>query len=102
MPSTKVRMAANMAPHNVGLKEHVSFINQFVFIDRPRSNLRRTTVGAFYTRTAGREGKSAWLGEGIHIVVSIAIHRAILGSSSAGTTGGSIDRERRDEMEENQ
>ena len=43
-------------PYNVGLKEHVSFVNQFVFHPALSEKIyAATTVGAFYTKDAGRE-----------------------------------------------
>jgi len=77
-------------PHNVGLKEHVSFINQFVF--HPTDNEQiyaATTVGAFYTKDGGREWEERMAGmKEVHIVVSIAIHPRDPRVLYAGTTGG--------------
>jgi photosystem II stability/assembly factor-like uncharacterized protein len=77
-------------PHNVGLKEHVSFINQFVF--HPTDNEQiyaATTVGAFYTKDGGREWEERMAGmKEVHIVVSIAIHPRNPRVLYAGTTGG--------------
>lgn len=63
-------------PHNVGLKEHVSFINQFVFHPVDHDQIyAATTVGAFYTKDGGREWEERMAGmKEVHIVVSIAIH----------------------------
>lgn len=77
-------------PHNVGLKEHVSFVNQFVF--HPRDNEKMyaaTTVGAFYTKDGGREWEERMTGmKEVHIVVSIAISPKDPRVLYAGTTGG--------------
>ena len=77
-------------PHNVGLKEHVSFINQFVF--DPTNNEQiyiATTVGAFSTKDGGREWEERMAGmKEVHIVVSIAIHPTNPRILYAGTTGG--------------
>lgn len=77
-------------PHNVGLKEHVSFVNQFVF--HPKDNEKiysATTVGAFYTKDGGREWEERMSGmKEVHIVVSIAINPKDPRILYAGTTGG--------------
>mgnify|MGYP000897802485 FL=1 len=77
-------------PHNVGLKEHVSFINQFVF--HPASSEQvyaATTVGAFYTKDAGREWVERMNGmKEVHIVTSIAINPKEPAVLYGGTTGG--------------
>jgi len=77
-------------PHNVGLKEHVSFVNQFVF--HPTLNEKiyiATTVGAFYTKDAGREWEERMNGmKEVHIVTSIAINPKDPTILYAGTTGG--------------
>jgi hypothetical protein len=50
-------------PHNVGLKEHVSFINQFVFHPTDHDQIyAATTVGAFYTKDGGREWEERMTG----------------------------------------
>lgn len=76
--------------HNVGLKEHVSFVNQFVF--HPSLSERiyaATTVGAYYTKDAGREWEERMNGmKEVHIVTSIAISRHNPAILYAGTTGG--------------
>jgi photosystem II stability/assembly factor-like uncharacterized protein len=77
-------------PHNVGLKEHVSFINQFVFHPIDHEQIyAATTVGAFYTKDGGRvwEERMAGMKE-VHIVVSIAINQRDPRVLYAGTTGG--------------
>ena len=77
-------------PHNVGLKEHVSFVNQFVF--HPALSERiyaATTVGAFYTKDAGREWEERMNGmKEVHIVTSIAINPKDPTILYGGTTGG--------------
>jgi BNR/Asp-box repeat. len=77
-------------PHNVGLKEHVSFINQFVFDPTDHEQIyAATTVGAFYTKDGGREWEERMAGmKEVHIVVSIAIHPRDARVLYAGTTGG--------------
>ena len=77
-------------PHNVGLKEHVSFINQFVFHPTDHEQIYiATTVGAFHTRDGGREWEERMAGmKEVHIVVSIAIHPRDSRVLYAGTTGG--------------
>lgn len=77
-------------PHNVGLKEHVSFVNQFVFHPGDNETIySATTVGAYYTRDGGRvwEERMAGMKE-VHIVVSIAIDHREPRILYAGTTGG--------------
>ncbi|MDP1949411.1 MAG: hypothetical protein Q8L77_18165 [Nitrospirota bacterium] len=77
-------------PHNVGLKEHVSFINEFVFHPTDHDQIyAATTVGAFYTKDGGREWEERMAGmKEVHIVVSIAIHPRDPLILFAGTTGG--------------
>jgi photosystem II stability/assembly factor-like uncharacterized protein len=77
-------------PHNVGLKEHVSFINQFVFHPADHEQIyAATTVGAFYTRDGGRAWEERMAGmKEVHIVVSIAINQNNPRVLYAGTTGG--------------
>ena len=77
-------------PHNVGLKEHVSFINQFVFHPTDSEQIYiATTVGAFQTTNGGREWEERMTGmKEVHIVVSIAIHPRDARVLYAGTTGG--------------
>jgi photosystem II stability/assembly factor-like uncharacterized protein len=77
-------------PHNVGLKEHVSFVNQFVFHPALSEKIyAATTVGAFYTKDAGREWEERMNGmKEVHIVVSIAINPKDPTVLYAGTTGG--------------
>jgi photosystem II stability/assembly factor-like uncharacterized protein len=77
-------------PHNVGLKEHVSYVNQFVF--HPTNTeivYAATTVGVFYTRDGGREWEERMNGmKEVHIVVTIAINPRNPQVLYAGTTGG--------------
>lgn len=77
-------------PHNVGLKEHVSFVNQFVF--HPVLNEKiyiATTVGAYYSKDAGREWEERMNGmKEVHIVTSIAINPKDPTILYGGTTGG--------------
>jgi len=77
-------------PHNVGLKEHVSFINQFVFHPMQTDIIyAATTVGAFMTKDAGREWEERMAGmKEVHIVVSVAIDPNNPRVLYAGTTGG--------------
>lgn len=77
-------------PHNVGLKEHVSYVNQFVF--HPALSERiyaATTVGAYLTTDGGREWEERMAGmKEVHIVVSMAINPKDPSVLYAGTTGG--------------
>jgi photosystem II stability/assembly factor-like uncharacterized protein len=77
-------------PHNVGLKEHVSFVNQFVFHpDMSEKIFAATTVGAYYTKDGGREWEERMRGmKEVHIVVSMAINHKDPTVLYAGTTGG--------------
>lgn len=77
-------------PHNVGLKEHVSFVNQFVFHPALSEKIYiATTVGAFYTKDAGREWEERMNGmKEVHIVTAIAINPKDPSILFAGTTGG--------------
>lgn len=77
-------------PHNVGLKEHVSFVNQFVFHPALSEEIYiATTVGAFHTRDAGREWEERMSGmKEVHIVTSIAINPKDPTILYGGTTGG--------------
>jgi len=77
-------------PHNVGLKEHVSFVNQFVFHPALSEVIyAATTVGAYYTKDGGREWEERMNGmKEVHIVVSIAINPKDPTVLYAGTTGG--------------
>lgn len=77
-------------PHNVGLKEHVSFVNQFVFHPALNETIYiATTVGAYYSKDAGREWEERMNGmKEVHIVTSIAIDPKDPTIVYAGTTGG--------------
>jgi photosystem II stability/assembly factor-like uncharacterized protein len=77
-------------PHNVGLKEHVSYVNQFVFHPSLSEKIyAATTVGAFLTNDGGREWEERMAGmKEVHIVVSIAINPKDPSVLYAGTTGG--------------
>ncbi|MGC4097459.1 MAG: hypothetical protein QM706_10115 [Nitrospira sp.] len=77
-------------PHNVGLKEHVSFVNQFVFHPALSEKIYiATTVGAFYTKDGGRAWEERMNGmKEVHIVTAIAIHPKDPSVLFAGTTGG--------------
>jgi photosystem II stability/assembly factor-like uncharacterized protein len=77
-------------PHNVGLKEHVSFVNQFVFHpERTETIYLATTVGAFLTTDGGREWEERMAGmKEVHIVVSLAMDPTNSRLLYAGTTGG--------------
>ncbi len=77
-------------PHNVGLKEHVSFVNQFVFHPALSEKIYiATTVGAFYTKDAGREWEERMNGmKEVHIVTSMAINPKNPTILYGGTTGG--------------
>ncbi|HSB43675.1 MAG TPA: hypothetical protein VLD60_01605, partial [Nitrospira sp.] len=77
-------------PHNVGLKEHVSFVNQFVFHPALSEKIyAATTVGAYYTKNAGREWEERMNGmKEVHIVTSIAINSKDPTILYGGTTGG--------------
>jgi len=77
-------------PHNVGLKEHVSFVNQFVFHPALSEKIyAATTVGAFYSKDAGREWEERMNGmKEVHIVTAIAIDPKDPSVLYGGTTGG--------------
>ena len=77
-------------PHNVGLKEHVSFVNQFVFHPALSEKIyAATTVGAYFTKDGGREWEERMAGmKEVHIVVSMAINPKDPTVLYAGTTGG--------------
>jgi photosystem II stability/assembly factor-like uncharacterized protein len=77
-------------PHNVGLKEHVSFVNQFVFHPALSEKIyAATTVGAFYSKDAGREWEERMNGmKEVHIVTAIAINPKDPSVLYGGTTGG--------------
>ncbi len=77
-------------PHNVGLKEHVSYVNQFVFDPVDTMTIyAATTVGAYRTRDGARlwEEKMDGMKE-VHIVVAITLDPRNPKILYAGTTGG--------------
>lgn len=77
-------------PHNVGLKEHVSFVNQFVFHPHDSQIMfAATTVGAYLTRNGGRLWEERMTGmTEVHIVVSLALNPQNPQIVYAGTSGG--------------
>jgi len=77
-------------PHNVGLKEHVSFVNQFVFHPAASEQIyAATTIGAFYTKDAGRNWEERMNGmKEVHIVTAMAINPKDPTMLYGGTTGG--------------
>ena len=62
-------------PHNVGLKEHVSFINEIIFHpDNTELIYLATTVGAFISKNGGREWEERMAGmKEVHIVTCITM-----------------------------
>lgn len=77
-------------PHNVGLKEHVSYVNQFVFHPaRSETIYLATTVGVFRTTDGGRIWDEQMAGmKEVHIVVALAMDPKNPRVLYAGTTGG--------------
>jgi photosystem II stability/assembly factor-like uncharacterized protein len=77
-------------PHNVGLKEHVSYVNQFVFHPvRNETIYLATTVGVFRTTDGGRVWDEQMAGmKEVHIVVALAMDPGNPQLLYAGTTGG--------------
>ena len=77
-------------PHNVGLKEHVSYVNQFVFHPHDTATIyAATTVGVFRTRDGGRIWEEQMKGmKEVHIVVALAMNPRNPEILYAGTTGG--------------
>lgn len=77
-------------PHNVGLKEHVSYVNQFVFHpDHSETIYAATTVGVFRTTNGGRSWEEQMTGmKEVHIVVTLAMSPKNPRVLYAGTTGG--------------
>ena len=77
-------------PHNVGLKEHVSYVNQFVFHPVQNETIYlATTVGAFRTADGGRSWDEQMAGmKEVHIVVALAMDPKNPRLLYAGTTGG--------------
>jgi photosystem II stability/assembly factor-like uncharacterized protein len=77
-------------PHNVGLKEHVSYVNQFVFHPVQNETIYlATTVGVFRTTDGGRVWDEQMAGmKEVHIVVAMAMDPNNPKLLYAGTTGG--------------
>ncbi len=77
-------------PHNVGLKEHVSYVNQFVFHPVQNETIYlATTVGVFRTTDGGRTWDEQMGGmKEVHIVVALAMDPKDPHRLYAGTTGG--------------
>lgn len=77
-------------PHNVGLKEHVSYVNQFVFHPVQNETIYlATTVGVFRTTDGGRSWEEQMAGmKEVHIVVTLAMDPRNPRLLYAGTTGG--------------
>jgi len=78
------------SPHNGGLKEHVSVVNQFVFHPSiPDTIYAATTVGAFRTKDGGRFWEERMHGmKEVHYVVALALDPKNPDVMYAGTTGG--------------
>ena len=77
-------------PHNVGLKEHVSYVNQFAFHSQDSQTIfAATTVGAFLTRNGGRTWEERMAGmKEVHIVVTLAMTPRNPEVIYAGMSGG--------------
>ena len=77
-------------PHNGGLKEHVSVVNQFLFHPSdPDVIYVATTVGAFRTKDGGRYWEERMHGmKEVHYVVTLAMDAKNSDVMYAGTTGG--------------
>jgi photosystem II stability/assembly factor-like uncharacterized protein len=77
-------------PHNVGLKEHVSFVNEIIFHpDNTELIYLATTVGAFISKNGGREWEERMAGmKEVHIVTCITLDHQHPRVLYAGTTGG--------------
>ena len=77
-------------PHNAGLKEHISVVNQFVFDPRGTETIyAATTVGVFRSTDGGRLWNEQMTGmKEVHIVVAIALDPKRPHVLYAGTTGG--------------
>ena len=77
-------------PHNVGLKEHISYVTEFVIdpIDT-QTIYAASTVGVYRTRNGAREWQEKMVGmKEVHIVVAIALDPKNPNILYAGTTGG--------------
>src|SRR5712692_4366035 len=77
-------------PHNAGLKEHVSVVNQFVFHPTdPDIIYAATTVGVFRSKDGGRLWEERMYGmKEVHYVVTLAMDPKNSDVMYAGTTGG--------------
>ena len=77
-------------PHNVGLKEHISYVNQFVFDPFDTKIIyAATTVGLYRTRDGARIWEERMTGmKEVHIVVTVALNPNNPNVLYAGTTGG--------------
>ena len=77
-------------PHNAGLKEHVSVVNQFTFHPTiPDLIYVATTVGVFRSKDGGRYWEERMHGmKEVHYVVTLAIDPQNPDVMYAGTTGG--------------
>jgi photosystem II stability/assembly factor-like uncharacterized protein len=77
-------------PHNGGLKEHVSVVNQFLFHpNNPDVIYVATTVGVFRTKDGGRYWEEHMHGmKEVHYVVTLAMDAKNSDVMYAGTTGG--------------
>jgi photosystem II stability/assembly factor-like uncharacterized protein len=78
------------SPHNAGLKEHVSVVNQFLFHPAiPDLAYTATTVGVFRSKDGGRYWEERMHGmKEVHYVVTIAMDPKNPDVLYAGTTGG--------------
>src|SRR5712692_729519 len=77
-------------PHNAGLKEHVSVVNQFVFHPTDADLIYvATTVGVFRSKDGGRLWEERMYGmKEVHYVVTLAMDPHNPDVMYAGTTGG--------------
>jgi photosystem II stability/assembly factor-like uncharacterized protein len=77
-------------PHNVGLKEHISVVNQFIFHPQDTERIyAATTVGVFYSDDGGRTWTERMHGmKEVHIVIALAMDPQRADTLYAGTTGG--------------
>src|SRR5712692_777444 len=77
-------------PHNAGLKEHVSVVNQFVFHPTDADIIYvATTVGVFRSKDGGRLWEERMYGmKEVHYVVTLAMDPHNPDVMYAGTTGG--------------
>jgi len=77
-------------PHNVGLKEHISVVNQFIFDRRSTETIyTATTVGVYRSTDGARTWEEHMAGmKEVHYVVTIAQSPADPEVLYAGTSGG--------------